>query len=301
MIYTVTFSPAIDYVVELNDLKIGDINRTVREHYFPGGKGVNVSRVLSNLGRGSVATGFLAGFTGDYIVKELENHHISSRFIEVEGTTRVNVKIKNNGEETAINGQGPNIDDRAIEQLIRMLERLGREDTLIISGTIPSTLPKNIYELILARVSDNDCKIIVDAEGDILLNCLKYHPFLIKPNKEELENALKLKINSDDELVDAAKEMIKRGAINVIVSLGKDGALLIGKDINPLFVRAPEGKVIHSVGAGDGLVAGFIDEYLESQDIIRAFKKGVATGSATAFSEGLAKKEDAEALFAQME
>ena len=301
MIYTVTFSPAIDYVVELNSLNIGNINRTVREHYFPGGKGVNVSRVLSNLGRGSVATGFVAGFTGDYIIKELEDHHISSRFIEVEGTTRVNVKIKNNGEETAINGQGPNIDDRAIEQLIRMLERLGREDTLIISGTIPSTLPKNIYELILARVSDNDCKIIVDAEGEILLNCLKYHPFLIKPNKEELEKALNIKADSEEEIVNGAKEMIKRGATNVIVSLGKDGALLIGRNIEPLFVKAPQGKVIHSVGAGDGLVAGFIDEYLESQDIIRAFKKGVATGSATAFSEGLAKKEDAEALFAQME
>ncbi|MBE6134170.1 MAG: 1-phosphofructokinase [Erysipelotrichaceae bacterium] len=301
MIYTVTFSPAIDYVVELNNLNIGDINRTVREHYFPGGKGVNVSRVLSNLGRGSVATGFVAGFTGDYIIKELETHHISSRFIEVEGTTRINVKIKNNGEETAINGQGPNIDDRAIEQLIRMLERLGREDTLIISGTIPSTLPKNIYELILARVSDNDCKIIVDAEGEILLNCLKYHPFLIKPNKEELEKALNIKADSEEELVNGAKEMIKRGATNVIVSLGKDGALLIGKNIEPLFVKAPQGKVVHSVGAGDGLVAGFIDEYLESQDIIRAFKKGVATGSATAFSEGLARKEDAEALFAQME
>ena len=300
MIYTVTFSPAVDYVVELPKLNVEEINRTTKENYYPGGKGVNVSRTLSVLGRGSVATGFVAGFTGDYIVKELERHHISSRFIEVEGSTRVNVKIKCGGKETAINGQGPHIDDHAIEQLIRMLERLGRDDTLIISGTIPSTLPKNIYELILARVSDNACKIIVDAEGEILLNCLKYHPFLIKPNKQELEAALNTKFENNDDIVKAAQEMIKRGAVNVIVSLGADGALFIGKGYEPLFVKAPQGKVIHSVGAGDGLVAGFIDEYLESQDIIRAFKKGVATGSATAFSEGLANKEKAEALFEEM-
>ena len=301
MIYTVTFSPAIDYVVDLNSFVPGELNRTIKEEYYPGGKGVNVSMTLSNLGRGSVATGFLAGFTGDFIIRELEDHHVSSRFIEVEGNTRVNVKIRCNGSETAINGQGPNIGDYEIEQLIKTLERLGRNDTLIISGTIPSSLPNNIYELILARVVDNDCLIIVDAEGDILLNCLKYHPFLIKPNKRELESALKVTINNDEELIAAAKEMIKRGATNVIVSLGGDGALLVGKDIEPIKVKAPQGKVIHTVGAGDGLVAGFIDEYLDSYDMIRAFKKGVATGSATAFSEDLASKELAESLFEQME
>lgn len=301
MIYTVTFSPAIDYVVDLNSFTPGELNRTIKEEYYPGGKGVNVSMTLSNLGRGSVATGFLAGFTGDFIIRELEDHHVSSRFIEVEGNTRVNVKIRCNGNETAINGQGPNIGDYEIEQLIKTLERLGRNDTLIISGTIPSSLPNNIYELILARVVDNDCLIIVDAEGDILLNCLKYHPFLIKPNKRELESALKITINNDEELIAAAKEMIKKGATNVIVSLGGDGALLVGKDIEPIKVKAPQGKVIHTVGAGDGLVAGFIDEYLDSYDMIRAFKKGVATGSATAFSEDLASKELAESLFEQME
>lgn len=301
MIYTVTFSPAIDYVVDLKKLHVGELNRTIQENYYPGGKGVNVSMMLSNLGRGSVATGFLAGFTGDFISRELESHHISSRFIEVEGNTRVNVKIRCDEKETAINGQGPHIDDHKIEQLIRLLERLTRNDTLIISGTIPSTLPDNIYELILARVSDNDCKVIVDAEGNILLNCLKYHPFLIKPNREELENAINKKLETNDDLVEGAQYMIKKGAQNVIVSLGADGALLVGKNIEPLFVKAPQGKVIHSVGAGDGMVAGFIDEYLQSQDIVRAFKKGVAVGSATAFSEGLATKEEAEALFEAME
>lgn len=301
MIYTVTFSPAIDYVVDLRKFEIGEINRTTREQSFPGGKGVNVSMTLSNLGRGSVATGFLGGYTGDFIAKELERHHISPRFIEVEGNTRINVKIRCAGDETAINGQGPHISDRDIERLIRMLERTTKSDTVIISGTIPSTLPKNIYELILARISDNDCNVIVDAEGEILLNCLKYRPFLIKPNRDELANALKIEGDDREALVSGAKELVKRGAQNVIVSLGAEGALLVSKNIEPLFVKAPKGIVIHSVGVGDGMVAGFIDEYLDSQDIIRAFKKGVATGSATAFSEGLATKEEAEALFAQME
>ena len=300
MIYTVTFSPAIDYVVDLDKLEIGEINRTKQECSYPGGKGINVSMVLSNLGRGSVATGFLGGYTGDFIEKELEKHHISSRFIRVEGNTRINVKIRC-GKETAINGQGPHINDREIEELIRMLERCTKDDLIVISGTIPSTLPSNIYELILARVEDTGAKVVVDATKDILVNTLKYRPLLVKPNKEELEEIFSAKINNDEELIDAAKKLVKKGAKYVIVSLGGDGALLVGKDVEPILLPAPKGKVVNTVGAGDSLVAGFIDEYLESQDVLRAFKQGIATGSASAFSEGLATKEKVEELLKAMD
>ena len=301
MIYTVTFSPAIDYVVDLKSFNVGEINRTFLEKSYPGGKGINVSMVLSNLGRGSVATGFLAGYTGDFIAKELEKHHVSCRFIEVEGTTRINVKIRCNGEETAINGQGPHIDDHKIEELIRRLESLSREDLLVISGAIPSSLPSNIYELILARIVDNDVKFVVDSTKDVLMKTLKYHPLLVKPNKRELEDALGVKINSNEELVENAKKLLELGAQNVIVSLGGDGALLVGKTVEPIFLAAPKGKVVHTVGAGDSLVAGFIDEYLDSEDVISAFKHGVATGSASAFSETLATKEEVEELLKQMD
>lgn len=300
MIYTVTFSPAIDYVVDLDKFEIGEINRTRHEQSYPGGKGINVSMVLSNLGRGSVATGFLGGYTGDYIEKELEKHHISSRFIRVDGNTRINVKIRC-GKETAINGQGPHINDREIEKLIHLLERCTKEDLLVISGTIPSTLPNNIYELILARVEDTGAQYVVDATKDILVNTLKYHPLLVKPNKEELEEIFNCKINSDKELVAAATKLVEKGSQYVIVSLGGDGALLVGKDVEPTFMKAPQGKVVNTVGAGDSLVAGFIDEYLTSQDVLRAFKQGVATGSASAFSEGLATKEKVEELLKAMD
>ena len=192
MIYTVTFSPAIDYVVDLRTFEIGEINRTVKEVAYPGGKGINVSIVLANLGKPSVATGFLGGFTGDFIKSELEKRNISSGFIEVDGLTRINVKIRA-GKETAINGQGPHITDEQIERLIAQLGRLGKGDYLVISGTVPSSLPANIYERILERIQGSGVTLIVDATKDILLNTLKYHPLLVKPNKEELEEMFSVK------------------------------------------------------------------------------------------------------------
>ena len=301
MIYTVTFSPAIDYVVDLDVLGIGEINRTKKETAYPGGKGINVSMVLANLGRTSVATGFLAGFTGDFIRDELEARHINSGFIKAkDGITRINVKIRA-GKETAINGQGPHISEEEIEQLISQLEKLTKDDLLVISGTVPSSLPSNIYEMILERIKGNGCTVVVDATKDILLNTLKYHPLLVKPNQEELEEMFSVKIHNEEELVENASKLLDLGAQNVIVSLGGEGALLVGQGLRAEKLPAPQGKVVNTVGAGDSLVAGFIDEYLNSGNIAKAFRKGIATGSASAFSETLATKEEVEALLKSME
>ena len=300
MIYTVTFSPAIDYVVDLNKFEIGEINRTQQEQAFPGGKGINVSLVLANLGKSSVATGFLGGFTGAFIKEELAKRRISSGFIEVNGLTRINVKIRA-GKETAINGQGPHITESDIEKLISQLEKLGKDDLLVISGTVPKTLPDNIYEMILERIKDNGVTVIVDATKEILLNTLKYHPLLVKPNKEELEEMFNVTIKSDEELIANASKLLEMGAKNVIVSLGGDGALLVGKGLKPVLSKAPQGKVVNTVGAGDSLVAGFISKYLDSYNIASAFKYGIATGSASAFSEYLATKEEVEALLKQLD
>ena len=300
MIYTVTFSPAIDYVVDLDDLRLGAINRSKKESSLPGGKGINVSIVLSNLGKKSVATGFLGGYTGDFIKKELEDRHIECGFIRVDGNTRINVKIRGK-EETAINGQGPHINDDQIESLMLQLEKLTSKDLLVISGTIPSTLPSDMYERILERIKNNNVELIVDATNDILLNTLKYHPLLVKPNQEELEEMFNVTIKNTADLIENASKLLSMGAKNVIVSLGGDGALLVGEGLTPLLLPAPKGKVVNTVGAGDSLVAGFIDEYLNSKDIAKAFRRGIATGSASAFSEGLATKEEVEALLNKMD
>lgn len=300
MIYTVTFSPAIDYIVDLKHLEKGAINRSEGEHYLPGGKGINVSIVLANLGKPSIATGFLGGFTGAFIQGELEKMGVQSRFIEVEGNTRINVKLRGE-EETAINGQGPHIKQIHIDKLMSFLRGLGEGDLLVISGTIPSSLPSDIYEKMLEAIKGSGCEVIVDATNDILLNTLKYKPLLVKPNEEELEEMFHTKIHNEGELIENAEKLLKLGAKNVIVSLGGDGALLVGEGLKPLHLAAPKGKVVNTVGAGDSLVAGFIDEYTNSGNIAVAFRKGIATGSASAFSEGLATKEEVEALLNKME
>lgn len=287
MIYTVTFSPALDYIVDLDKLEVGAINRTKKETMLPGGKGINVSIVLSNLGTKSVVLGFTGGFIGKYIEDEMKLHNIDSDFVHLEGNTRINVKIKGM-VETAINGQGPKVSDSDIEELINKLTKLTSDDVLVISGAIPNTLPSNTYERILERIKDNHVTLIVDTTKDTLLKTLGYHPLLVKPNKEELEELFNVSIKSDEELVKTAYRLIEMGAKNVIVSLGGDGALLVEGNGNHKIIRSPKGKVINTVGAGDSLVAGFIDEYFRSYDIHKAFKRGIATGSASAFSENLA-------------
>ena len=299
MIYTVTFSPAIDYVVDLKELQIGAINRSQGEHALPGGKGINVSIVLASFHTPSIATGFLGGFTGKFISDELERMSIKSDFVSVEGLTRINVKLRGK-EETAINGQGPHISNENIEELLVKLEKLNEKDLLVISGTIPSSLPSNIYEKILERVNKNHPKVIIDSNKDILLNTLKFNPLLVKPNQEELEEMFNVKINNNDELVLNARKLLDLGAQNVIVSLGKHGALLVNKEL-ALLSGCPQGKVKNTVGAGDSLVAGFIDEYMKSGNIVMAFYKGIATGSASAFSEGLATDEEVNALLNKMD
>ncbi len=290
MIYTVTFSPALDYIVDLDKLEVGAINRTKKESMLPGGKGINVSIVLSNLGTKSVAMGFVGGFVGKYIKDEMTAHNIDTDFVELEGNTRINVKIKGM-VETAINGQGPKVSDEKIEELISKLTKLTDKDVLVISGAIPNTLPSNTYERILERIKDQHVQLVVDTTKETLLKTLPYHPTLVKPNKEELEELFNVKINNDEELVETAKRLIALGARNVIVSLGGDGALLVEGNGNWKITRSPKGKVINTVGAGDSLVAGFIDEYFRSGDINKAFKRGIATGSASAFSENLATLE----------
>ncbi len=287
MIYTVTFSPALDYIVDLDKLEVGAINRTKKETMLPGGKGINVSIVLSNLGTKSVVLGFTGGFIGKYIEDEMKLHNIDSDFVHLEGNTRINVKIKGM-VETAINGQGPKVSDKDIEELINKLTKLTSDDVLVISGAIPNTLPSNTYERILERIKDNNVTLIVDTTKDTLLKTLGYHPLLVKPNKEELEELFNVSIKNDEELVKTAYRLIEMGAKNVIVSLGGDGALLVEGNGNHKIIRSPKGKVINTVGAGDSLVAGFIDEYFRSHDIHKAFKRGIATGSASAFSENLA-------------
>jgi 1-phosphofructokinase len=295
MIYTVTFSPAVDYIVDLDNLQLNAINRSKAEKVLPGGKGINVSIVLNNLGSTSVATGFVGGFTGTYIENELTKNGIKVDFVHLEENTRINVKVRGKGGETAINGNGPSIPDDKIEELMKKLSLLKDGDTLVISGTVPSTLPSNIYELILERLKDKKLELIIDSNKDILLKTLKYHPVLVKPNDEELEEMFGVKIHNDEELISTAKKLLELGSQNVIVSLGGDGALLVNNETT-LKLPAPQGHVVNTVGAGDSLVAGFIDEYVKSHDVVKAFKQGIATGSASAFSENLAVKEDVEKL-----
>ncbi len=295
MIYTVTFSPALDYIVDLDELQVGAINRTKKEKMLAGGKGINVSFVLSNLGTPSVAMGFLGGFIGDYIEKQIASRGIKSDFVHLEGNTRINVKIKGM-VETAINGQGPMVSEDKIEELISKLEKLSEDDILVISGAIPSNLPSDTYERILERIKDRGVKLVVDTTKDTLLKTLCFHPILVKPNKEELEELYGVKIHNDEDLVAYAYKLIESGARNVIVSLGGDGALLVKSDGSYKKQASPKGKAINTVGAGDSLVAGFIDEYVRSQDVEKAFKRGIATGSASAFSEELATLEEVEAL-----
>ena len=296
MVYTVTFNPSVDYIVSVNDFELGMTNRTASELMLPGGKGINVSIVLGNLGIANIALGFMAGFTGDEIVRMLEQAGVQSDFIKLEhGISRINLKLKNI-DGTEINGQGPDIGQQQIDQLMGKLDQLNTDDVLVLAGSIPSSMPDDIYQQILKRLSDKNMTIAVDATKDLLLNVLEYHPFLIKPNNHELGEIFHTIINDKDDVVKYAKRMQEKGARNVLVSMAGDGAVLVTEDGQEFRADAPKGKLVNSVGAGDSMVAGFIYGYLNGGSYADAFRYGVCTGSASAFSEELATKEEVLAL-----
>ena len=296
MIYTVTFNPSLDYVIQVDKLVPGEINRTTHEAVYPGGKGNNVSVILSNLGHSSKARGFTAGFTGEALENMLKEFGCDTAFIRLpEGSTRINVKI-NAGEETEINGQGPVITEEAQQALFEQLDALKKEDILVLAGSIPNTLPSDIYERILEHLQGRGIHFVVDATKELLLKVLKYHPFLIKPNNHELGEMFGVTLKTRDEIVTYAKKLQEMGAENVLVSMAGDGAILLTEDGIIYKAKPPKGKVLNSVGAGDSMVAGFLTGYLNTGEYEKAFRLGVVTGSATAFQYWLATKEDIVAL-----
>lgn len=305
MVYTITFNPALDYITQVENFKIGEINRTKTETILPGGKGLNVSIVLKNLGIENTALGFIAGFTGEELRGKLETKGVKTDFVKVEeGFTRINIKISsisgNKVEETALNGMGPKITQKDIEELFDKLDKVTTEDIVILSGSVPKNISKDIYREICKKLSEKGITFVVDSTQELLMSVLQYNPFLIKPNKEELEETLNCKIRTKDDIISAAKELKKLGAQNILVSLGKDGALLLTKDDKVLYSKAPEGEIVNTVGSGDSMVAGFLAGYYEKKDYEYALKKGVAAGSASAFSIELATKDDVEELLKQL-
>lgn len=290
MIYTVTFNPSLDYIVSVDSFTCGIVNRTSSEIIFPGGKGINVSMVLKNLGYENTALGFLGGFTGNELQKLMEEKGIRTDFISVEkGMSRINVKLRSD-QETEINGQGPGIEPGDIEKLYEKLEHLQDGDILVLAGSIPDVMPKCIYMDIMKYLEGKQLNIVVDATRDLLVNVLQYHPFLIKPNNHELGEIFDVVIESKEEVVTYARKMQEMGAKNVLVSMAGDGAVLVAEDGTIFQSEAPKGRVVNSVGAGDSMVAGFIAGYMDKQDYEKAFQMGVCTGSASAFSEELATK-----------
>lgn len=300
MIYTVTFNPCLDYIVSVDDFTLGRVNRTTKELVYPGGKGINVSLVLKNLGMESTALGFTAGFTGTEIEQALQRWGCYTDFIRVEdGMSRINIKLRSN-EESEINGQGPKISKEALEQLYEKLDAMTSEDVLVLAGSIPGSMPDSSYELIMERVAAKNMKVAVDATGDLLVNVLKYHPFLIKPNNHELEEIFHTPMDSNDTIIAHAKKLQQMGAKNVLISMAGDGAILVSEDREVRQSPAPKGKVVNSVGAGDSMVAGFLTGYLTTGNYGEAFRMGIATGSASAFSERLATKPEVEEILKKL-
>lgn len=291
MIYTVTLNPAIDYVVSLSKLKTGNINRSLNETVFFGGKGINVSLILNELGIKSTATGFIAGFTGNAIKEGLNSKGIYTDFVDLKsGLTRINVKIREE-TETDINGKGPEIGEEDIARLFEKLSRLKQGDILVLSGSVPGTLPADIYGQIMKSLKGKGIGFVVDAEKDLLLGSLKYTPFLVKPNSEELGEIFGVRIDSERDAFKYAKKLKEQGAVNVLVSMGAKGAALLDEQSKEHFMKAVSSKAVNTTGAGDSMVAGFIAGFSESGDYDYALSLGTAAGSATAFSEGLATKE----------
>lgn len=299
MIYTLTFNPSLDYILTVPEFTSGVVNRTTEEIIYPGGKGINVSMVLKNLGFENTALGYFAGFTGEKLKKLLEEKGIETDFISVKsGMTRINVKIRSE-QETEINGQGPAISKEDIGKLYTKLDALEDGDILVMAGSIPDVMPGTMYMDIMKYLQKKQLKIVVDATKDLLTNVLQYHPFLIKPNNHELREIFHVEIKEKSDVIIYAKKLQEQGAKNVLVSMAGEGAVLVAEDGTVYQSEAPKGKVINSVGAGDSMVAGFLAGYLEYGTYEKAFQMGLYTGSASAFSKELATKNDVLKLWKQ--
>lgn len=300
MIYTVTFNPSLDYIVSVDNFKLGMTNRTESELILPGGKGLNVSTVLGNLGINNTAFGFVAGFTGAEIVRMVEETGIKSEFIPVRnGISRINLKLKSI-DGTEINGCGPKIDAEAVGCLLEKLDVLGDGDMLVLAGSIPNSIPNDIYKDIMKRLDGRNVMIVVDATKELLVNVLEYHPFLVKPNNHELGEIFSVELRTREEVIPYAQKLREMGAENVLVSMAGEGAVLAAGDGCIYESPAPEGKLVNGVGAGDSMVAGFLAGWKERKDYRHAFYMGIAAGSASAFSERLATKEEIERVYEQI-
>jgi 1-phosphofructokinase len=300
MIYTCTLNPSVDYVVHVQDFQLGELNRMSLDVKYPGGKGINVSRVLKRAGVESKALGFIGGFTGSYVEEFLNEEGISTNFIHVNGDSRINIKLKTDETETEINGQGPEVSNDQVRQLIKQVESLQNDDVLVLAGSIPSSLPSDFYSKLTKIAKKQGAKVVVDASGKVLLDIVEQGPFFIKPNHHELGELFDVTIKTPEEAIPYGQRLLELGAENVAISMAGKGALLITKEAI-YQASVPKGTVKNSVGAGDSLVAGYLADYLQKGDVVEAFRTGVATGSATAFSLELCTQEDVERLIPKVE
>lgn len=299
MIYTLTLSPALDYIITMENFSADEVNRTEKEEIFAGGKGINVSLVLKNLEIENVALGFVAGFTGEKIERDLAEYGCFVDFVHLkQGMSRINIKIQGEStlnepkKETEINGQGPDIPVEQLQKLFDKLDQINENDILVIAGSAPNTLPDDIYVEVIEHLKNKNIKVVMDAEKDLLLQVLPYHPFLIKPNRRELEDLFGVEITEKDDILKYAKELQNQGARNVLVSLSEDGAVLVTEDGKVMWRESPKGEVVNAVGTGNSMVAGFLAGYLDGEDYEKAFAMAVAAGSACAFTNGLPKRAD---------
>ena len=300
MIYTVTFNPSLDYIVSVEDFRLGVTNRTSSELILPGGKGLNVSMVLGNLGIHNTALGFVAGFTGAEIARRAEEMGVKSDFITIgSGISRINLKLKSI-DGTEINGCGPVIGASEIKELLEKLDVLAQGDILVLAGSIPSSMPDDMYKQIMERLSGRGVMVVVDATKDLLVKVLSYHPFLVKPNNHELSEIFKTTLTTREEVVPYAKRLKEMGAENVLVSMAGSGAVFVSGDGSVYSVPAPQGTLRNGVGAGDSMVAGFIAGWMEKKDYRHAFYMGVSAGSASAFSDFLATGEEIKRVYRQI-
>ena len=301
MIYTVTFNPSLDYIVSVSDFKLGLTNRTDSELLLPGGKGINVSTVLQNLGIANTAFGFTAGFVGEEVRKEVEQLGVKAEFISLdEGVSRINLKLKSI-DGTEINGMGPKISAEKVQELMEKLDTLKEGDVLFLAGSIPSSMPDDMYEKIMARLDGKGVMIVVDATRDLLVNVLKYHPFLVKPNNHELGEIFGVELKNRQDVIPYGKKLQEKGARNVLISMAGEGAVLVAENGQVFEKPAPKGTLVNGVGAGDSMVAGFTGKLATTGDVIEAFKWGVACGTATTFSDDLATADYIKETYEKVE